>query len=508
LTSVAIYDAYWATLGGGERHVGMIAQAASIQGHDVHILSQYPISLARLQDRLALDLAGVDYQLIGPTEDDVVDASRDFDLFVNGTYMSKLEPQAKRNVYLCFFPTPAYSHLSPVQSHAARFLDQRFKGVNWIELGRGWFPQEGRFGRVWRWSEEAANIQVKGQTNLPLVLNLKLCRPQFDQNTLVSVRDSDGNELAVLEVGKTPTWYSVALPPATREVEITCQPFVASDDPRELGVMHLGGRVGAMNSIRQWFSTHLAWTRPEDLGWTEAYDLILANSKFTQSWISENWNRSSAILYPPVKMIEQRSPQQRDEVILSIGRFMTPGTGHSKQQLEMVENFREIRRVGKLENWKLVLIGGCEPKDTPYLEKVRRASQGLPVFIYANAERETLERELTSASIFWSATGLGVSPKDEPWKLEHFGISTVEAMSAGCVPVVIDQAGQREIVTNGVDGFLWSDSKQWKEQTVRLAEDASTLRKFSTVAVRKADEFSERSFVRRWSQIAEQFHLL
>ena len=39
---------------------------------------------------------------------------------------------------------------------------------------------------------------------------------------------------------------------------------------------------------------------------------------------------------------------------------------------------------------------------------------------------------------------------------EHFGITTVEAMAAGCVPVVIDKADQREIVRHVTDGYRWT----------------------------------------------------
>ena len=39
-------------------------------------------------------------------------------------------------------------------------------------------------------------------------------------------------------------------------------------------------------------------------------------------------------------------------------------------------------------------------------------------------------------------------------------MTTVEAMAGGCVPVVIDLAGQREIVKAGVDGFRWSTPEQ------------------------------------------------
>jgi len=37
--------------------------------------------------------------------------------------------------------------------------------------------------------------------------------------------------------------------------------------------------------------------------------------------------------------------------------------------------------------------------------------------------------------------------------LEHFGITTVEAMAAGCVPLVYDSGGQAEIVSSGYNGY-------------------------------------------------------
>jgi glycosyltransferase involved in cell wall biosynthesis len=39
---------------------------------------------------------------------------------------------------------------------------------------------------------------------------------------------------------------------------------------------------------------------------------------------------------------------------------------------------------------------------------------------------------------------------------EHFGITIVEAMSAGCVPVVHDSGGPKEVV-NEETGFRWQN---------------------------------------------------
>jgi glycosyltransferase involved in cell wall biosynthesis len=50
-----------------------------------------------------------------------------------------------------------------------------------------------------------------------------------------------------------------------------------------------------------------------------------------------------------------------------------------------------------------------------------------------------------------------------PELTEHFGISTVEAISAGCIPLVVGRGGQPEIVTN--PDLLWQTIEELIEKT-------------------------------------------
>ena len=40
-------------------------------------------------------------------------------------------------------------------------------------------------------------------------------------------------------------------------------------------------------------------------------------------------------------------------------------------------------------------------------------------------------------------------------RVEHFGISVVEAMAAGAVPLAVGKGGVGEIITPGENGILW-----------------------------------------------------
>ena len=68
--------------------------------------------------------------------------------------------------------------------------------------------------------------------------------------------------------------------------------------------------------------------------------------------------------------------------------------------------------------------------------------------VLANLERSRLRQLYAQARIFWHAAGYGECD-ERPELSEHFGMATVEAMSAGCIPVVINKGGQPEIVEHG-----------------------------------------------------------
>ena len=194
--------------------------------------------------------------------------------------------------------------------------------------------------------------------------------------------------------------------------------------------------------------------------------------------------------------------------MLSVGRFFEPGLGHAKRQLEMVRIFGQMVSDGKLDGWSMTVLGGCEESQRPYLETVLAAAEGLPIRVEANAPRSVVEQAMSTASIFWSATGLGEDEERAPWAQEHFGMTTAEAMAGGCVPVVIDRAGQREIVREGVHGFRWSTPAELISKTLLVAGDQQLQERLSMASVARAREFSDEAFAERWHQIVRAHKLL
>ena len=80
-------------------------------------------------------------------------------------------------------------------------------------------------------------------------------------------------------------------------------------------------------------------------------------------------------------------------------------------------------------------------------------------------------------------------------------MTTVEAMSAGVVPVVINCGGQKEIVSDGVNGLLWNTLDELLEKTTRLIHDEKLWEELSKNAKNRSSDFSEERFVQNVHQL-------
>ncbi len=223
------------------------------------------------------------------------------------------------------------------------------------------------------------------------------------------------------------------------------------------------------------------------------YEKILANSSFTAKWIERRWGRRAEVVYPPVDLCVPKA--EKRNLIVSVGRFT--GGGRSKNQLAQIQAFREF--LTQVPGWQLCLIGSCGEiqEDQTYLSAVRQAAQGLPVTFLLNVDRDAICRALAEASLFWHTAGLSVNETESPEWLEHFGIATVEAMRAGCVPIVTAAGGQLEIVEDGVNGFLIQDRRELAQKSVTLARDETLLARMSRQGQQRSLAFTREVFDRQ-----------
>lgn len=229
---------------------------------------------------------------------------------------------------------------------------------------------------------------------------------------------------------------------------------------------------------------------------------FFCNSEYTKSFISKKFHLKTFVLYPPVELRPKKV--KKENIVLHVGRFRiydkTIGVSDYKKQHIMVEAFKELVDQG-LKKWKFVLCVNVKDEDKAQFEKLVASVKKYPIEFKINKNNDELWEYYSKAKIYWHASGFGEDLDKHPEYAEHFGISTVEAMGAGAVPVVINAGGQKEIVTDGQDGLLWSTRAELKEVTLILINSKDLLLELSVSAKKRALDFGKDAFAKKLNDL-------
>ncbi len=226
-----------------------------------------------------------------------------------------------------------------------------------------------------------------------------------------------------------------------------------------------------------------------------SWNSAIYNSIFTKSYIEKSWSFKGSVVYPPVD-VKSLKPLPKKKIILSVGRFF--GFTKSKKHEVMIKAFKQMVGKDGCPGWSLHLVGGAGVGDMEYVEQLQKLAKGAAIEIHPNLSYEELLKIYGQASIYWHAMGYN---ETDPTKMEHFGISTVESMAAGAVPVVINMGGQKEIVDSGKNGFLWNNDEELIQYTKALIEDKVLLNDLSQSAIDKSSRFSQEKFTKEIKRV-------
>lgn len=183
----------------------------------------------------------------------------------------------------------------------------------------------------------------------------------------------------------------------------------------------------------------------------------LTNSAFMASILEECGFQDIHVLYPGF-LPQEESAQAggtdalpRKNQILFLGRFEK-----DKRVLETIGLLDAVHDA--VPGLEFVLCGTVG--DTRYLEKVRKAAahSGAPFRIETNLERYKVE-QLLRESLFY----INAKP------FEHFGMATVEAIDAGCIPLLHRSGSHPEIAGQG--DVLFSDAEELSRIVRTLMDD-------------------------------------
>jgi len=216
---------------------------------------------------------------------------------------------------------------------------------------------------------------------------------------------------------------------------------------------------------------------------------ILCYSKFMQKIIESRLHKNASILSPCVDIEKFKSNfTNKKNIILSVGRFFR--YPHHKKHDLLIEIFKKNYQK-YFKDWKLIIAGGLTEKEgNNVISNLKQQTVGFPVKVVVNPTFTDLIRLYKMAKLYWHAAGFGDDIQAYPEKTEHFGITTLEAMAAGAVPLVFAAGGQKDIIEEGKCGYLWENEKEFLAKNQQLINNEKLLEKLSSGALSRVDNFS------------------
>lgn len=230
-----------------------------------------------------------------------------------------------------------------------------------------------------------------------------------------------------------------------------------------------------------------------DLNYINKYDYFIPNSNFTKYWLQQKWNikdNKIQVLYPPVTKIKKTEEKQKDKILIC------SRIEKSKKIDKLIYAYTKSNFLSK--NTKLIIAGSTKNESPEYVKYLQNINPSVE-FIF-NPSREKIEDLYASSFIFWHAKGY---EELDPYQMEHFGITTVESMSAKCIPIVINKGGQTEIVTDEC-GFKWNNLDELIKYTEEIYSGKLDISSMQKNCVERSNLYSKENYQKKLLTFIQQ----
>lgn len=459
-----IYDKWLHSLGGGEVVACNIAKILKDRGYKIIFISCKKVPPDLIFNKLKIDLRGVEFKQVWNDEISIKELTKGSDLFINTSFMDYTIGFAKKNIYYTHFPSKAFDNLRgflltrivfPIAEHFVKPFES-------ISLVSAPLIMKGKPAYMLEEKNKYAlfNLDI-GKTQ---IIEFELFIENFSTSVLKNMEISIENaqileRLVQVKHHENTIFFSIRFLPRSSAIYLNLNikplqdeayhldkgrvylfyPKVQIKRLNDLFISSILGRVRTRLRAGIFVNIH------ERLN---TYQKIIANSYFTQKWIKKYWGKLSTVIFPPVDLLCNKynlSRYRKKNWICSVGRFFT--LGHGKKQEVLIEAFKLFCDKTE-EKWELHLIGGLEDEHSSvvFFKYLKEKAKGYPIFFHSNVSRQEVEEIYLKSKIYWHATGFGEAENYQPVRFEHFGIAPIEAISAGCIPVLFNGGGLPEII--------------------------------------------------------------
>jgi alpha-1,2-mannosyltransferase len=210
---------------------------------------------------------------------------------------------------------------------------------------------------------------------------------------------------------------------------------------------------------------------------------ILTNSLFSRDRIRSLLNRNAEVVYPPVALESYKRllhpKEARKDIVAICSRFA------ADKRLEL------LPKIASQTHGTYYVMGASEGTSANIIGHLKKqiAKYGIQekVILRPDVSNEEKINILSKSKVF-----LHLKPN------EDFGIGIVEAMAAGCTPIVHDSGGPREFVPQE---WRYNNTDEISEK-IRQALDSWSLSKAEDIS-RITDRFDEANYQRKIMEIID-----
>jgi len=221
--------------------------------------------------------------------------------------------------------------------------------------------------------------------------------------------------------------------------------------------------------------------------------LLATNSNFMQGILRTTLNREAIVIYPPVdtKVFSSKCfKTQKDGNLVAVVASYTP-----KRHLEQLPIIAQHTTAARF-----IVIGKTDEYSKQTMQKLKEDMHSLHVeekiTLLKNVPFTRLLKTLSNAKVY-----LHIMPFD------HFGISVVEAMASGCVPVVHRSGGPWTDILDtrqGAYGFSYATPAEAANYIDTLVTDEGVRSRIAAKASYRSKKFDRTVFMRRLAEVVER----
>ena len=221
--------------------------------------------------------------------------------------------------------------------------------------------------------------------------------------------------------------------------------------------------------------------------------IIITNSTYNADIIKRYTRKTPLILHPPVTLSTTPCDiSKKENMILTVSRI------NSKKNLTIIPEIAE-----KVDGeCKFVLMGRTDERSAAVIEEIQESSRELGVAdrldVVFDPDRSKIDEAYKKAVVY-----LSTQPS------EAFGMAVVEAMAAGCVPVVPRDGGPWFDILDGRQGrfgFSFTNPEHAAKLIGRILSNEKLRNEISERARRRAREFNSSVFRAKFLELIEAFH--